>query len=201
MFEILKILNKNEDRCVLIGRNSLNYIYSSGNTKKMMFATADFDVLCPNVSAARECAEILRQKGFSNIGATFQDGKNGEIDILIADPRHPEGVLDDYYNLPPLWPLWETRIRVNGVNVPDKEILIMNKLLYARENEGKDFETVRIFFALEPERIIPFIEKIENHPSAEEKEAMLFSLYACFENDEKIRLRIEEILKDILNSN
>ena len=194
MFEILKLLNENEDRCVLIGRNGLNYIYSRENTEKMQFSTVDFDVLCPNVGAARECAGILKQRGFSNIAATFRDGKNGEIDILIADPEYPEGILDGFYNLPALTRLWETRTREDGILVPDKEVLIMNKLLFARDNEGKDFETIRVYFSLEPEKIDHIIGRIGNHSPAGERETMLFSLYACFEGNEDIRLKIEEIL-------
>jgi hypothetical protein len=130
MINILKKLNKDKDRCALIGRNALNMSFSNKSEVINPFFTTDYDIVCPDLKTARECAEILRQSGFVNEGATFVENKRGELDILIADTEYPQGVIAGYYNVPSLRPLWDSRIRENGILVPDNETLIMNKLLF-----------------------------------------------------------------------
>jgi hypothetical protein len=65
----------------------------------MMFATADYDVVCTDLVTADECRSILMEEGFSQDCATFKSSF-GELDILIADPNFPQSVIGDYYNEP-----------------------------------------------------------------------------------------------------
>jgi hypothetical protein len=192
VIDILKKLNEGKDRCVLIGRNGLNQSFAGRKAKP--FLTSDFDVVCPDLETAKECAEMLGQLGFVSNGATFADGKIGELDILISEPAYPEGILDGFYNVPSLRTLWEARKRKDGILVPEAETLIMNKLLYARENEGKDLQTIAIYFELEPSRLEPLIEKIKGHDVSEERQAMLYSLYASMGSRENARGVIEKAL-------
>jgi hypothetical protein len=202
MIDILKKLNEDKDRCALIGRNALNMSFSHKSEAVNPFYTTDYDIVCPDLKIAKECSEILRQSGFTNDGATFSESKSGELDILIADTEYPQGVVGDYYNVPSLRPLWDARVRENGILVPDNATLIMNKLLYARENDGKDLKTVTLYFTLEPDRLEPFIEKIKKHDALEERETMLYSLYASMADKEDARKKIEEvILSEIENIN
>ncbi|MDR1580078.1 MAG: hypothetical protein LBS35_06950 [Synergistaceae bacterium] len=202
MIDILKKLNEDKDRCALIGRNALNISFSRKSEAINPFYTTDYDIVCPDLKTATECAEILRQSGFVHDGATFTESKNGELDILIADPECPQGVIAEYYNVPSLRPLWDSRVRENGILVPDDETLIMNKLLYARENEGKDLKTVAVYFTLEPDRLESFIEKIKNHEEPDERETMLYSLYASMADKEDVRKKLEKIiLSEIENPN
>jgi rubrerythrin len=194
MIDILKKLNKDKDRCALIGRNALNMSFSHKPESINPFYTTDYDIVCPDLKMAQECSEILRQSGFVNDGATFAESKRGELDILIADPEYPRGVIAEYYNVPSLRPLWDSRVRENGIPVSDNETLIMNKLLYARENDGKDLKTVAIYFTLEPDRLEPFIERIKNHDERDERETMLYSLYASMADKEDVKKKIEEII-------
>ncbi|MDR1510972.1 MAG: hypothetical protein LBS53_15210 [Synergistaceae bacterium] len=202
MIDILKKLNEDKDRCVLIGRNALNMSFSSKSEVVNPFYTTDYDIVCPDLKTAAECAEILRQSGFVNDGATFTESKNGELDVLLADTEYPQGVIAEYYNVPSLRPLWDSRVRKNDILVSDNDTLIMNKLLYARENDGKDLKTIAVYFTLEPDRLEPFIEKIRKHEEPDERETMLYSLYAGMAGKEDVRKKLEKIiLSDIENSN
>jgi hypothetical protein len=194
VIEILRKLNEDKDRCALIGRNGLNLSFSNKSEVKNPFYTVDYDIVCPDLKTANECSEILKQSGFTNDGATFTDIGNGELDILIADPDYPEGVVAEYYNVPSLRPLWNARELVNGILVPDNEIIIMNKLLYARENDGKDLKTIGVYFTLKPDKLEPFIEKIKKHDVSEERETMLYSLYASMADKEDTKKKIERVL-------
>jgi hypothetical protein len=201
MIEILKKLNEDKDRCALIGRNALNISFSHKSETVNPFYTTDYDIVCPDLKTAKECSEILRQCGFVSDGATFAESERGELDILIADPECPQGVVAGYYNVPSLRPLWDSRVREKGVLVSDSEALVMNKLLSARENDGKDLKTVAIYFALEPDRLEPFIEKIKKHDVRDERETMLYSLYASMADKEDVKKKIETtILSEIENS-
>jgi hypothetical protein len=200
MIDILKKMNEDKDRCALIGRNALNMSFSHKTEVINPFYTTDYDIVCPDLKTARECSEILRQSGFVNDGATFTESNRGEVDILIADPEYSQGVIAEYYNVPSLRPLWDSRVRKNGILFPDDETLIMNKLLYARENDGKDLKTVAIYFTLEPDRLEPFIQKIKKHDPRDERETMLYSLYASMGDKEGIKKKIEKIiLAEIVN--
>jgi hypothetical protein len=202
MIDILKKLNEDKDRCALIGRNALNMSFSYKSEVINPFYTIDYDIVCPDLKTADECAVILRLSGFINDGATFAEGQNGELDILIADPEYLQGVVAEYYNVPSLRPLWDSRIRENGILVPDSETLIMNKLLYARENDGKDLNTIAVYFTLEPNRLESFIEKIKKHEDTDERETMLYSLYASMSDKEDVRKKLEKIiLSDMENPN
>jgi hypothetical protein len=194
VIDILKKLNEDKDRCALIGRSGLNLSLSCKSEVINPFYTVDYDIVCPDLETAKECSEILRQFGFSSDGATFTEARNGELDILIADPEYPEGIVAEYYNVPSLRPLWDARERVNGILVPDTETLIMNKLLYARENDGKDLNTVAVYFALEPDKLEPFIERIQKHDVPDERETMLYSLYASMVDKEDAKKKIERVL-------
>jgi hypothetical protein len=194
MIDILKKLNKDKDRCALIGRNGLNMSCSHKFESVNPFYTTDYDIICPDLKTAKECSEILKQSGFVNNGTTFTESKRGELDILIADPEHPQGVIAGYYNVPSLRPLWDSRVRENGILVPDSEALIMNKLLYARENDGKDLKTVAIYFTLEPDKLKPFVEKIKKHNARDERETMFYSLYASMADKEDVKKEIEKII-------
>jgi hypothetical protein len=195
MLDVLKKLNRDKDRCALIGRNALNlHLAGGGFPSKKIFSTMDFDVLCPDAKTALECQEMLVESGFTKNGATFT-GKSGELDILIADTEYPEGVIGEYYNIPSLRPLWDARERRrNGILSPSDERLILDKLLNFRENEGKDIETVGVYFALKPEKFEPFLKIIDGHTLPEEREKMLFSLYQIVSGDEKRRTAIENIM-------
>jgi hypothetical protein len=164
MLDVLKKLNQDKERCVLIGRNALNLHLAGGSfPSKRIFSTMDYDVLCPNLKIVLECQEILVALGFTKSGGTFR-GKLGELDILIADTEHPEGITGEYYNIPSLRPLWDARKRLeNGILSPGDERLILDKLLNARENEGKDTETIAVYFALKPEKFEPILKMIDEH--------------------------------------
>jgi hypothetical protein len=194
MIDILKKLNKDKDRCALIGRNALNMSFSHQSEGINPFYTTDYDIICPDLKTAKECSEILRQSGFVNDGATFNESQRGDLDILIADPEYPQGVIAEYYNIPSLRPLWDSRVRENGILVPDNETLIMNKLLYARENDDKDLKTVTIYFTLQPSKLDPFIEKLKKHDARDERETMLYSLYASMADNKDIKKKIEKII-------
>jgi hypothetical protein len=200
VFEVLKDLNKDKDRCALIGRNGLNYSLLAQNGRANPFSTYDYDIICPDLAIAEESAAKLGQSGFIRNGATFS--KEGvELDMLLADQNHPEGVIGGYYNVPSLRTLWNSRARVNGILVPDAEALILNKLLNARENEGKDLDTVKIYFSLKPDRLKLVINNILEHEKPEERETMLYSLYASMADSEESKKAIEPfLLKELEHS-
>ena len=194
MLDILRKLNHDKDRCLLIGRNALNFRLAEFLEHGVMLATADYDVVCPDLETARECRSILEAEGFYQDKATFRSSF-GELDILIADPEFPQSVLGDYYNIPSLRPLWDIRERKDGILSPDPDKLILNKLLYSRENEGKDSETIAIYLGLRPEKFETLLKTIVEHPTPDEREKMLFSLYASVAGiSEEHKIKIEAIL-------
>ena len=200
MIDILKKLNEGKDRCVLIGRNALNM--TEPHKGEAMFHTLDYDVVCPDLQTARECQVILEKEGFLKESATFKGSNGEELDVLLADPQYPQSVVGEYYNIPSLRPLWDERENNNGVLVPDTEKLIMHKLLYARENEGKDSQTIGIYFQLNPEKFDAFLEKIDKHSVLEERDRMLFALYEGVADDKGQRDKIERfIASEIEKSN
>jgi hypothetical protein len=167
----------------------------------VMFATADYDVVCPDLETANECRNILKEEGFYQDKATFRSSL-GELDILIADPEYPQSVMGEYYNVPSLRPIWNTRERKDGIISPDPDKLILNKLLYARENDGKDCETIAIYFGLRPEKFDTLLKTINEHPVSDERDKMLFSLYmsvACVSEEQKVKVEAI-ILSDLENS-
>ena len=99
MLEILRHLNADKDRCVLIGRNALNFLLSEHLKTEQIFATMDYDIICPDLSIAKECQMMLEGMGYVKKGesATFE-GKHGELDILISNPQYPQGILGNFYN-------------------------------------------------------------------------------------------------------
>jgi hypothetical protein len=175
--------------------------YAAKSYGEEPFYTSDFDVVCPDIATADECAEILKQFGFEHAGATFRQKNGKELDILVADPELPEGAATRYYNAPSLRSLWEARERVGGILLTNDETLIMNKLLFARENGGKDLETVAIFFRLEPGKLDPVIRKIAAHNVPEERETMLYALYMSMVGDSDAKAKIEKILLDDMSRN
>lgn len=195
MLDIIRTLNEDKDRALLIGRNAFNFLLSD-DREKNAFQTFDFDVVCPDLATANECKKILRSLGFEKKNGTFV-GSKGELDIILSDPEHPaEIVVSGFYNLPSLRPLWESRKKHDGVLLPDIDAIIWNKLLYSRENEGKDTETVSIYFELHPERFEPFLRKVDSHPNTEEKETILFALYASTEERPEQKSLIEDVVRE-----
>ena len=194
MLDILRKLNHDKDRCMLIGRNALNFRLAEFLEYGAMFATADYDVVCPDLETARECCDILKKEGFTQDYATFKSSL-GELDILIADPEIPQSVTGEYYNAPSLRPLWNARERNGGILSPDPDKLILNKLLYSRDNEGKDNETIAIYLGLRPERFDALLKTIGEHPVPDEKDRMLFSLYTSVAGvNEEQKNKVETLL-------
>lgn len=68
---IMKELNTGHDRCILIGRNALNFLNVSDG-RGCAFSTMDYDLACPTVIEANECHQILNQYGFVKSGAKVQ---------------------------------------------------------------------------------------------------------------------------------
>lgn len=201
MLDVIRLLNEDKDRCVLIGRNALNYQIVQPNSERILFQTMDFDLICPDHNIAEECREILENHNFVKDGGTFR-GKNGELDILLADPSQPQCVIGGYYNIPSLYPLWEARERKDGILSPPHEAIIMNKLLNIRDNLGKDIESVAVYFNYFPEKIESFLEKIDKNPQQEDREAMLYSLYEAVAENPAQKEAVEKvILGDIGRSN
>jgi hypothetical protein len=194
MLDVLRELNRDKDRCMLIGRNALNFLLENDFQNDMLFRTTDYDLVCPDFKTAQECRQILNNAEFQEESATFRSSK-GELDILLADPEYPQSVIERYYNVPSLRPLWNARERQDGVLVPDPDKLIMNKLLYARDNEGKDNETIALYFGLRPERFDTILKTITEHYVPEERDRMLFSLYeSVAEVSEEQKIKVETIL-------
>ena len=201
MIEIIRKLNYGKDRCMLIGRNALNFRLAEFLEYGVMFATADYDVVCPDLETANECRNVLKEEGFFQDNATFRSSF-GELDILIADPNFPQTVLGEYYNVPSLRPLWDARENKDGILSPDPDKLILNKLLYSRENEGKDNETIVIYLSLRPEKFDALLKIINDHPSPDERDRMLYSLYTSVADvNEEQRIKVEAVLlSDLENS-
>jgi hypothetical protein len=193
ILSVLRELNEDRDRCALIGRNGLNHSLSAGGGAANPFSTVDYDIVCPDAGTAEECAEKLEQSGFTRVGATFsKDGM--ELDMLVADPGLPESVTGGYYNVPSLRGLWDARERIDGIPVPGADAVIFNKLLYARENEGRDLDTVKIYFSMNPDKLEHFLDKIQGHENPEERETMLYSLYAGMADREGPKKTIESFM-------
>ncbi|MDR1083705.1 MAG: hypothetical protein LBP22_02330 [Deltaproteobacteria bacterium] len=200
MLDVLRKLNKGKDRSVLIGRNALNFHYNVLSMKqKNILRTQDFDLLCPDVDTANECRDILESVGFEKRLGTFFHPKTGEIDIVLADQEFPtESVVGGYFNLHGLRELWDARENNNGVIVPNIDCLIMNKLLFMRENEGKDAETIGIYFSFNPERLDSVIDKIVSHGNTDRRDKMLYSLYEGVSHSGVFKQKVElVILNDI----
>ena len=200
MLDILRRLNHDKDRCLLIGRNALNFCLAEFGKHGVMFTTADYDIVCPDLETAMECRDILEKEGFYQDKTTFRSSF-GELDILIADPEFPQSVLGEYYNVPSLRPLWNTREHKRGILSPDPDKLILNKLLYSRGNEGKDSETIAIYLSLRPEKFNTLLKTINEHPAPDEREKMLLSLYSSVADvNEEQKIKIEAILLSDLES-
>lgn len=201
MLDVICFLNADKDRCILIGRNALNYQLAQPGKNEVIFSTMDFDIVCPTFEAAEECREILESHGFVKAGATFVHERKGELDILLADISQPENVICGYYNIPSLHSLWEVRERKEGILAPPDEALIMNKLLNIRENEGKDIESVAIYFSLFPGKFAPILEKIENNIDPKERETMLFALYEAVAGNPLQKEAVEKIIVEDIGRN
>ncbi|MDR1322548.1 MAG: hypothetical protein LBK56_14195 [Gracilibacteraceae bacterium] len=198
MFDILKKLNQDKDRCVLIGRNALNLHMPDGS--HTLFSTVDFDALCPDIKTTLECQELLLKLGCTKTGATFTS-EFGELDVLVADIEYQEGVVCGYYNIPSLRPLWDARKKYeNGILIPKEEALILDKLLNARENEGKDVETISIYLSLNPEKFESILEAINSSNKIDDRDKMLFSLYQAIHKNEKYRMLVESIMSRSLGT-
>lgn len=201
MLDVIRLLNEDKDRCILIDRNALNYQIVRPGSESIVFHTMDFDLVCPDHDIAEECREILENHSFMKDGATFIGG-NGELDLLLADPSQPQCVIGGYYNIPSLYPLWEARERKDGILSPPHEAIIMNKLLNIRDNLGKDIESVAIYFNYFPEKLELFLEKIDKNPKQEDREAMLYSLYEAVTENPVQKEAVEKvIIGDIGRSN
>lgn len=199
MIEVLLKLNEDKDRCVMIGRNALNFLCKK-NGYAASFHTNDYDILCPDIEMANECARILELNGFKRELATFT-GKYGEIDVVIASKDIPEGELQGYYNIPSLNTMWEKRNNVDGVLIPSLEDIIINKLEYARENEGKDAETIELFFQIYPDKISSVLNRIKDYKE-ESKDSMLISLYESVSSIPELKKRVErELINNIQRAN
>lgn len=196
--DILKVLNKDKDRCILIGRNALNFL-NIHDGKGAAYHTADYDLACVSIEAAEECGEILRCHGFTKHNTTYCNSNGGEIDIVLAMSDVPEGVVrGEYYNIPSLYSLWEARENIDGVLVPSSAEIIYNKLMHVRENEGKDIETVQIYLKMSKGLFEALLSRILNDTktSKEDKENMLYSLYFAvsgIKNDD-IKQKVEHQL-------
>ena len=88
------------DRCILIGRNALNF-----RLYPRLFATGDCDIMCPDLDNAVKCARILESLGFRRDGATFVSKNGAELDLIIGSSKDPPGPLLSFYNAPELSPL------------------------------------------------------------------------------------------------
>ena len=201
MINILRKLNQDKDRCLLIGRNALNFCLEECKEHGALFTTMDYDIVCPDLETAQECQIILKKEGFTQDSATFRSSF-GELDVLIADPDFSQGILGEYYNVPSLRSLWDTREHNDGIISPNPDKLILNKLLYTRENEGKDNETIAIYLKLRPEKFDILLKTIDEHPIQEERDKMLFSLYISVTNvNEEQKLKVQAILLSDLEKN
>ena len=181
----IRRLNEDIDRCVMIGRNALNL-----QLKQTMFTTVDYDIMCHDLKSAMECQHILEDMGFRKHGATFIGVNMQELDVIIGDPNVPAGPLGEFYNSPELHVLWERRETKEGIRVPSTFDLILNRLLTARENAGRDIEVVSIYFKLRPDEFSKFLEAIEVYPEYQ-REKMLFSLYQAVAENPEQRQQIE----------
>jgi len=197
MFSVIRKLNQDKDRCVLLGRNAFNFLLMKMGREGHSISTFDFDVLCPNLKIAEECKSLLEENGFAADGATFR-GKKGELDILLADSDYPQCVIGNYYNIPSLRSLWDARKRMDGILAPPQELLLLNKLLYSRENNGKDAETITQYLRFCPEQFTPLLRTIETHPVREEREKLLYALYESVAANPNQREAVEKrIIMDI----
>ena len=100
VLDAIKRLNEDIDRCILIGRNALNF-----RLYPRLFATGDCDIMCPDLDNAVKCARILESLGFRRDGATFVSKNGAELDLIIGSSKDPPGPLLSFYNAPELSPL------------------------------------------------------------------------------------------------
>jgi hypothetical protein len=200
MFKILQMLNLDKDRCVLIGRAAFNQLLSLKPPAYLM--TNDLDVICPDLSIANECSVLLLENGFKKNNAVFSHPNHCELDVLISDPSCPENVIGGFFNLPSLKTLWDSRKRHNGYLVPSIDALVADKLLHARENQGKDLESISVCFKSRPLYLDYFIRNVLPQQIPEDRETMLYSLYASLSDDEKAKNLIEyTIIGDLEDAN
>lgn len=194
VLEAIERLNEDIDRCILIGRNALNLRLYPG-----LFATGDCDIMCPDLDSAVECARILDSLGFRRDGATFVSKNGAELDLIIGSSKDPPGPLSSFYNAPELSPLWQKRERVRQINVPPIFDLILNRLLTARDNEGRDVEVVNIYLKLNPEAFPDLLNAVMEQPD-ERRDKMLFSLYQATADMPKQKRIVEETFMKNLNT-
>lgn len=199
MLDILKKLNAAGDRSLLIGRNALNFHHNAAMGGKGLFSTDDFDLVCPSIEAAHECRVILEAAGFIKAHSTFTHDAIGQIDILLADPQFPpHAVIEDYLNLPQLRPLWEARENHDGILTPSSEKLIQTRLLYQRDNFGKDAEAIGVYFELHSDRLKSTLNALSRHENADERDKMLYALYQSIIENEMLKREVEQaMLADI----
>jgi len=200
MLNVIRMINQDKDRCILIGRNAFNFLLAQHGEKGQLFPTNDYDLACPDIESLKECESLLEQIGFVADGSIFQ-GPPGELDILLVDSDYPQGVVDHYYNIPSLRSLWDARQRKDGILTPPKEVLFLNKLLYMRDDEGKDAATITLYLKFYPEQFTPLLEAIETHPDWKERGKMLYSLYESVVINPKQRETLEKCIVRDINTN
>ena len=179
VIEAIRLLNEDAERCALIGRAALNYLLSDkyqGENETLIFQTLDHDIMCRDFTMAEECRDILQSLGYSKQGATCISPQGDEIDIILADPHSPEGVIGGYCNLPILANLWDDVQFFNGIPVPDADSMIIQRLLTSRDND-RDIEAVQIYLELDPDAFNRILQSIATKPD-EDQERCLFALYA-----------------------
>jgi len=194
VLDAIKRLNEDIDRCILIGRNALNFRLYPG-----LFATGDCDIMCPDLDSAVECARILESLGFRRDGATFISKNGAELDLIIGSAKNPPGPLSNFYNAPELSPLWQKRERIRQINVPPIFDLILNRLLTARDNEGRDVEVVNIYLKLTPKAFPNLLNAVMGQPD-EQRDKMLFSLYQATADMPEQKRTVEETFMKNLNT-
>lgn len=194
VLEAIERLNEDIDRCILIGRNALNLRLYLG-----LFATGDCDIMCPDLDSAVEYARILESLGFRRDGATFVSKNGAELDLIIGSSKDPPGPLSSFYNAPELSPLWQKRERVHHINVPPIFDLILDRLLTARDNEGRDVEVVNIYLKLNPEAFPDLLNAVMEQPD-ERRDKMLFSLYQATADMPEQKRTVEETFVKNLNT-
>jgi hypothetical protein len=192
MMEILQMLNQDKDRCVLIGRAAFNLLLGLKPPSDLL--TNDVDVVCPDLAAANECAALLLENGFKQSNTVFSRPDYLELDVLVCDPSCPENVVGGFFNLPSLRILWDARERRKGCLVAGLDALVADKLIHARENDGKDLESVSVVFKIRPHYLEHFLKSVLPKQAAEDRDAMLYSLYSSLSGDEKAKSVIEGVM-------
>ena len=185
MMEILRMLNQGKDRCVLIWRAAFKLLLGLKPPSDLL--TNDVDVACPDFTAANECAALLLENGFKKNNTVFSRPGYLELDVLVCDPSCPENVVCGVFNLPSLRALWDARERREGSLGAGLDALVADKLPHARENEGKDLESVSVVFKVKPNYLDHFTKSVLPKLAAEDRDAVLYSLYASLSGDEKAK--------------